>query len=151
VPEPRSKEQRKADTLARLGAAVADAWVATTDGVRPFLVPLTVVWVDERIALATEDTAPTVRNLRAHGRARLGLGGTRDVVRVDAVLERTIPVASAEADGIGAAYAAQNDWDPRRVGEPYVFAVLRPERIEAWREENELKDRLLMRDGVWLI
>jgi hypothetical protein len=147
--EPRSKEQRKADTLAKLGAAVADVWVATTDGVRPFLVPLTLAWVDERVALATEEHAPTVRNLTAHGRARLALGGTRDVVRIDAVLERTIPVA--EAAGIGAAYAAQNDWDPREVGPPYVFAMLRPERIEAWREENELKGRLLMRDGVWLI
>jgi len=151
VPEPRSKEQRKADTLATLAGAVADAWVATTDGVRPFLVPLTIAWADERIALATEETAPTVRNLRAYGRARLALGGTRDVVRVDAVLERTIRVDAPEAAGVGAAYAAQNDWDPRRVGEPYVFAVLRPERIEAWREENELKGRLLMRDGVWLI
>jgi hypothetical protein len=123
--------------------------VATTDGVRPFLVPLTVAWVDERIALATEAHAPTVRNLIAHGRARLALGGTRDVVRIDAVLERTIPVA--EAAGIGAAYAAQNDWDPRTVGPPYVFAMLRPERIEAWREENELRGRLLLRDGLWLI
>jgi hypothetical protein len=146
---PRTKEQRKADTLAKLGAAVADAWVATTDGVRPFLVPLTLAWVGERIALATEETAPTVRNLSAHGRARLALGGTRDVIRIDAVLERTIPVA--EAAEIGAAYAAQNDWDPREVGPPYVFAMLRPDRVEAWREENELSGRLLMRDGTWLI
>ena len=50
--EPRSKEQRKADTLAKLTAPVADAWVATTDGERPFLVPLTMAWVRERIALA---------------------------------------------------------------------------------------------------
>jgi hypothetical protein len=147
--QPRTKEQRKADTLARLGAAVADVWVATTDGVRPFLVPLTMAWVGERIALATEGAAPTVRNLQAHGRARMALGGTRDVVRIDAVLERTIPVA--EAAGIGEAFATQNDWDPREAGPPYVFAVLRPERIEAWREENELRGRLLMRGGVWLV
>jgi hypothetical protein len=146
---PRSKEQRKADTLATLSAAVADVWVATTDGVRPFLVPLTMAWTGERVALATEGTAPTVRNLVAYGRARLALGGTRDVVRIDAVLESTIPVG--EATEIGAAYAAQNDWDPREAGPPYVFALLRPERIEAWREENELRDRLLMRDGVWLV
>lgn len=137
--------------MAKLSAPVADAWVATTDGVRPFLVPLTITWAGERIALATEGTAPTVRNLQAYGRARVALGGTRDVVRVDAVLERTIPVTAPEAAEIGAAYAAQNDWDPRTVGEPYVFALLRPERIEAWREENELKGRLLMRDGAWLI
>ena len=146
---PRSAAQRKADTLAKLGAAVADVWVATTDGVRPFLVPLTMAWVGERIALATAETAPTVRNLKAYGRARLALGGTRDVVRVDAVLERTVPVG--EAAEIGEAYARQNDWDPRAAGPPYVFAVLRPERVEAWREQNELEGRLLMRDGIWLV
>jgi hypothetical protein len=147
--DPRSKPQRKADTLAKLSAPVADVWVATTDGERPFLVPLTMAWVRGRIALATEETSPTVRNLVAHGRARLALGGTRDVVRIDAVLESTLPVADAEP--FGAAYADQGDWDPRTAGAGYVFAILRPERIEAWREENELKGRLLMRDGVWLV
>jgi hypothetical protein len=147
--EPRTKEQRKADTLAKLSAPVADVWVATADGERPFLVPLTMAWVRERIAVSTEETAPTVRNLLSNGRARLALGGTRDVVRIDAVLERTIPVADAEP--FGSAYAAQNDWDPRQVGAPYVFAILRPERIEAWREENELRGRLLMRGGAWLV
>ena len=145
--DPRSKQQRKADTLAKLSAPVADAWVATTDGERPFLVPLTMAWVQGRITLATHETAPTVRNLIAYGRARLALGGTR----IDAVLERTIPVDDTQADPFGAAYAAQGDWDPRTVGAPYVFAILRPERIEAWREENELQDRLLMRDSEWLI
>lgn len=147
--DPRSAEQRKADTLAKLSAPVADVWVATTDGERPFLVPLTMAWVQDRIAVSTEETAPTVRNLRAHGRARLALGGTRDVVRIDAVLERTIPVTDAEP--FGEAYATQNDWDPRQAGHPYVFAILRPDRIEAWREENELRNRLLMRDGLWLV
>jgi hypothetical protein len=147
--EPRSLAQRKTDTLAKLSAPVADVWVATTDGERPFLVPLTMVWVQDRIAVSTEQTAPTVRNLIAYGRARLALGGTRDVVRIDAGLERTIPVADAEP--FGSAYAAQNDWDPRKAGPSYVFAVLRPERIEAWREENELPGRLLMRAGTWLV
>jgi len=29
--------------------------------------------------------------------------------------------------------------------------VLRPEQIQAWREENELAGRTLMRGGAWLI
>jgi hypothetical protein len=29
--------------------------------------------------------------------------------------------------------------------------VLRPDRIQAWRESNELAGRLLMRDGTWLV
>jgi hypothetical protein len=65
------------------------------------------------------------------------------------VLENTIPVA--ESGPAGAAYAEQSDWDPRTAGDAYVFLVLRPERIQAWRELNEIPGRTLMRDGVWLV
>lgn len=144
--EPRTLAQRRTDTLAKLTAPVADAWVATTDGTEPFLVPLAIAWWEERIVLATAEASPTVRNLVANGRARLTLGPTRDVVRITATLERVLPAASSgEA---GAAFAAQNDWDPR--GTPYVVPILRPRRIEAWREENELAGRHVMRDGAWL-
>jgi len=145
---PRSKRQRRADVLAKLGGPVADAWVATAGDGDPYLVPLTLAWHDERLLLATDRDSPTVRNLTARGRARIGFGPTRDVVLIDVVLEATIPVAEATAEG--AAYAAQNDWDPRTAGATYVFLVLRPTRIQAWREQNELSGRTLMRDGEWL-
>jgi hypothetical protein len=147
--EPRNRAQRKADVLAKLAAPVADVWVATADGDEPYLVPLTAAWHEERIVLATDRGTPTARNLAAHGRARLALGHTRDVVLIDAVLESTVPVG--DADGLGDAYAAQNDWDPRTAGDAYVFLVLRPDRITAWREVNEIPGRALMRDGVWLV
>ena len=50
---------------------------------------------------------------------------------------------------LGAAYVAQADWDPRR-DSGYVFLVLRPIRVQAWREANEIPGRTLMRDGTWL-
>jgi hypothetical protein len=146
--EPRTKAQRKADVLAKLSADVADAWVATADGDEPYLVPLTMAWSGDRIVLATDRSTPTARNILAHGKARLALGGTRDVVMIDACLERTIPVA--DAGPVGDAYAAQNDWDPRTAGDAYLFLVLRPDRIQAWREVNEIPDRTVMRDGAWL-
>ncbi|GAA0518402.1 hypothetical protein Ade02nite_77930 [Paractinoplanes deccanensis] len=147
--QPRSPEARKADVLAKLHAPVADAWVATADGDEPYLVPLTAAWCEERVVLATDASSPTARNLTAHGRARVALGATRDVVLIDATLEKTIPVA--DAGEIGEAYAAQNDWDPRTAGDSYVFLLLRPERIQAWREVNELAGRTLMRNGTWLV
>ncbi|MGX6604901.1 pyridoxamine 5'-phosphate oxidase family protein [Micromonosporaceae bacterium Da 78-11] len=146
--QPRTGEQRKADVLAKLSAPVADVWVATSDGAVPCLVPLTAGWSGGRIVLATSKKSPTARNLAAQGKARVALGTTRDVVLVDVTLEQTIPVG--EAGGVGAAYAAQNDWDPRTAGDSYVFLVLRPERIQAWREENEIPGRTVMRDGTWL-
>jgi hypothetical protein len=51
---------------------------------------------------------------------------------------------------VGDAYVAQNDWDPRTAGDAYIFLVLRPDRIQAWREVNEIPDRTLMRNGTWL-
>jgi hypothetical protein len=148
-PEPRTPASRKADVLAKLTAPVADAWVATAAAAEPYLVPLTLAWLRERIVLATDGKSRTAVNLTASGVARVALGGTRDVVLIDAVLEETFPVAAAPswvADG----YATGTDWDPRKAGGSYVYLILRPDRIQAWREENELADRTLMRDGAWL-
>ncbi|MDY7087782.1 MAG: pyridoxamine 5'-phosphate oxidase family protein [Actinomycetota bacterium] len=147
--DPRPPEQRKADVLARLSAPVADAWVSTAAGDQPFLVPLTAAWFRERLLIATARSTPTARNITATGRARIGFGPTRDVVLIDAVLEATLPVAEAHDEG--AAYAEQSDWDPRTAGDEYVFLVMRPERVQAWREVNELPGRTLMTGGVWKI
>jgi hypothetical protein len=152
---PRPAAQRKADTVAKLSAPAADIWVASasvsaTGEAQAYLVPLSLGWVAERIVLALEATSRTARNLTASRRARLGLGPTRDVVMIDAVLEATYEltdVPPAIADG----YAAQSDWDPRTAGAGYRYLVLRPTHIQAWREADELPGRLLMRDGEWIV
>jgi len=147
--EARSRERRKADTLAILGAAEADVWVASAGEDGPYLVPLSLAWIEERVVLAVAGSSRTARNIMRLGTARLGAGHTRDVVMIDAVFERSVPVA--EGGEIAERYAAQADWDPRAAGGDYVYLVLRPDRIQAWRESNELAGRLLMRDGAWLV
>jgi len=149
MPEPRDRATRKADLLAALSAPFADVWVATASpDAAPHLVPLSLAWVDERAVIALESGSVTARNIGASGVARLATGPTRDVAIIDAVLERS---AGVDEDGpLGEAYAAQADWDPRGI-EGYVFLVLRPTRIQAWRESNELAGRVLMRDGAWVV
>jgi hypothetical protein len=152
--EPRTREQRRADTLAKLTAPAADVWVATAtadaDGhASSYLVPLSLAWVDERVVLATEADSVTARNITREGRARLGLGPTRDVVMIDAELEQVYGIDEVPADLAGR-YAAQADWDPRKSGGRMRFLVLRPLRIQAWREGNELPGRTLMRGGTWI-
>ena len=144
----RDRETRKADTLAALATPAIDVWVATAspEGA-PYLVPVSLAWVDERVVIAVEGSSVTARNLNASGTARLAVGPTRDVVMIDAVVERAVDVAD---DALGAAYVAQADWDPRRAT-GYVFLVLRPVRVQAWREVNEIPGRTLMRDGTWLV
>ena len=137
--------------LARLEAPEADTWVATAapDGA-VHLVPLSYAWDGEHVVIAVAAGSPTARNIEASGSARLGFGPTRDVVVVDAALERVAPVGSVDGAALGERYAGQADWDPREEPSPYVFLVLRPRRIQAWREANELAGRLVMRDGAWL-
>lgn len=145
---PRTFEQRKADTLAKLTAPAADAWVATGSAAGAYLVPLSVVWLDERIVLATEADTVTARNILGERRARLGLGQTRDVVMIDADLESVYGLADVPAE-IADGYAAQADWEPRKSGDGIRYLVLRPLRIQAWRELDEFPGRTLMRDGAW--
>ena len=150
---PRTASQRTADALALLATPAVDAWVASAgvvDGVvRAHLVPLSLVWVDGRVVIAIAAKSVTARNLRAQGTARFGVGPTRDVVMIDAVVERVVPVAEAPL-ALADAYAAQADWDPR-TDHGYAYVVLRPERLQAWRESDELSGRTIMRDGTWVV
>ena len=149
---PRDRQQRRRDTLAKLAEPAADVWVATASSsgssAHPYLVPLSLAWIDERVVIAVETSSRTARNIEGNGTARLALGPTRDVVVLDARLEQSVPVAAAQE--LAERYVRQADWDPRSAGESYRFLVLRPERIQAWREADELPGRTLMRDGAWL-
>jgi len=146
---PRDAQSRKADTLAMLATPEIDVWVASASGAGDaHLVPVSLAWVDERAVIAVPGTSVTTSNVTASGRARLAVGPSRDVVMIDAVLERNVAVDDDPA--LGEAYAAQADWDPRG-DSGYVFLVLRPVRLQAWREANEIKGRTLMRDGAWVV
>ena len=128
---------------------MATAAVDADGHARSYLVPLSLAWIDERIVLATEADSVTARNIISQGHARLGLGPTRDVVMIDADLEQVYGIDEIPA-GLARRYAAQADWDPRESGDQMRFLVLRPRRIQAWREVNELPGRTLMRDGAWI-
>lgn len=142
---PRSTAERIADTRAKLAETGADVWVSTcsSDG-DPYLVPLSLAWLDDRVVIAAEFTSRTVRNLEANRRARVGVGPTRDVVLLDVEVER-IEVAGESA--LLAGYTSQADWTPPA---DYAVITLRPTRIQAWREANEIPGRTLMRAGSWV-
>ncbi|MFD8232464.1 pyridoxamine 5'-phosphate oxidase family protein [Streptomyces sp. NPDC059696] len=148
-PPARSAEQRKKDTLHRLDHDV-DAWVATADGASgtPYLVPLSFLWNGSYLLFATPASSPTGRNLAASGRARVGIGPTRDVVMVEGGVETVQPGDLPEQDA--ELFAAKTGFDPRRLATPYLYFRIVPRRVQAWREADELDGRELMRDGRWL-
>jgi hypothetical protein len=147
-PPARPPEQRKQDTLDRLERDV-DAWVATADPATgtPYLVPLSFLWDGATLLIATPTASPTSRNLQATGRARLGVGPTRDVV----LLEGTVQALAEVPGDVGDAFAAKTGFDPRELSTPYTFFRIRPQRLQAWREANELAGRDLLRDGRWVV
>ncbi|WP_274558314.1 pyridoxamine 5'-phosphate oxidase family protein [Streptomyces spiramyceticus] len=145
----RSREQRKQDVLGRLEND-EDVWVATAspDG-EPCLVPLSFVWDRNTLLMCTRRTNPTARNLTPAGEIRLTLGHTRDVVHIEGAAEpvegRDLATESADA------FAAKlGGWDPRN-RKSWVYVRVTPRVVKAWREENELPDRELMRAGEWLV
>ncbi|WP_242613981.1 pyridoxamine 5'-phosphate oxidase family protein [Actinomadura roseirufa] len=148
TPPARTFEERKKDVLHRLDHDV-DAWVATADPATgtPYMVPLSFLWDGETLLIATPAASPTGRNLSATGRVRLGIGPTRDVVLVEGTADATPAAEIPEA--VGEAFAAKTGFDPRDLVTPYLYFHVRPQRLQAWREANELEGRDLMRDGRW--
>ncbi|WP_141580599.1 pyridoxamine 5'-phosphate oxidase family protein [Actinomadura sp. WMMA1423] len=145
---PRSRAERRRDTEHRLAHDV-DVWVASAspDGA-PYLVPLSFDWDGEALLLATPADSPTGGNLAATRTTRLGLGLTRDVVMIEG------PVEVLHMDALpkhqGDRFAERTGFDPRGLTTSYRWFRITPQRIQAWREENELSGRDLMRDGRWL-
>jgi general stress protein 26 len=140
---PRPFPERKQDTLRRLEHDV-DAWVATAslDGT-PYLMPLSFLWTGETLLLSTAARNPTARNLRANPVLQLTIGQVRDLVHITGTAAAT-EITDAEGD----AFAAKAGFDPRPLPN-YPFIRITPTRIQAWREANELPDRVLMDNGRW--
>ena len=149
VNDPRSSEQRRADALEKLSETHADAWVATASDHAAHLVPLSFAWNGSQLVLATDEKSVTARNLRSRGLARIALGTTRDVVMIEATLDDILHVTD-QHETTAATYAEQADWDPRRAGIGYVYLLLRPQRVQVWREVNEIAGRTIMRAGAWV-
>jgi hypothetical protein len=148
VSPPRSRPQRRRDTEHRLAHDV-DVWVASAspDGA-PYLVPLSFDWDGEALLVATSSTSRTGRNLASTGSARLALGHTRDVTMIDGDVE--ILGLDELDDAAADRFVARAGFDPRAAAASYRWFRITPRRTQAWREENELPGRELMRDGHWL-
>lgn len=144
----RTRTERIADARKLLESEV-DAWVATAseDG-NPAMVPLSFTWDGEELLLAAPAASPAGRNLARSGRARIAVGHTRDVVMIDAVAtEKRLEEIPEES---WLRYRDHTGWDPRQAGEGYRAYVVVPERMQVWREAEEIAGRTVMRDGGWL-
>jgi general stress protein 26 len=141
---PRSAEQRKTDTLARLDSD-ADAWLSTADASGDaYLLPLSFYWDGRGVVFSTPRSSVTARNLSRGGRVRVGLGELRDVTLIEGLPEVVEDEPTKEA------FATKHGWDPRKETNEYVFFRIVAARVQAWREVNELAGRTLMSNAEWL-
>ncbi len=147
--EPRTVETRKADVLGALGRN-ADMWVATADPVgRPHMIAASAWWDGEHIVFATLGISRTARNLAQNGIARLAAGRPDDAIMIDARLVDSAAAGEARS-ALAEGFAKAVGWDPREVGDGWVFYRLVPTRIQAYRGYDEVAGSEVMRDSRWL-
>ena len=146
---PRSGQQRKQDTLRRLENDV-DAWIGTaSQHGSPYLIPLSFLWDGNVLLISTPASSPTSRNLTATGKVRVAIGPTRDLMLIEGTAQ---PLEDDDLSPVlGDAFAAKTGSDPRELTTPYRYFRIRPVRIQAWREADELDGRELMQGGEWVV
>jgi hypothetical protein len=143
----RTAIQRKKDTLDLLTREV-DLWIATANAdADVHLIPLSFVWDDDVLTMATPEQSVTVDNLRRSGRTRVAIGPTRDVVIVEGSVRIIRPESAPDLAEIHARHVG---FDARSSEDGFVLMILMPETIQAWRTPAELPGRVIMRDGRWL-
>lgn len=144
----RTAAQRKADLLESLNQEV-DAWVTSASAVGDaYLIPLSYIWNGSRLIFSTLETSTTTRNLRRAGRVRVALPSARDVVLIDGPVSFLAHEASADSPD-AEEFARRLNWDPRNEPQQYVFFFVTPQRIQAWRNVEELTGRQVMKNGIW--
>ncbi|MFE6409976.1 pyridoxamine 5'-phosphate oxidase family protein [Streptomyces sp. NPDC057837] len=144
----RATAERVREVRERL-VAERDAWVSTAHPDHgPHLVPLWFLWDGRAVWMCTSAGSVTARNVRAEPRVRLALPDTFDVVLLQGEAEHfpdhEVPGDAAEA------FAGKFGWDPRAEEEPFLYLRVVPRTVRAWRGEQELRGRVVMRDGTWL-
>jgi hypothetical protein len=125
TPPARAPRQRKHDALDRLDRDT-DAWVATAGPANgaPHLVPLSFLWDGITLLIATPSATVTSRNLQATGRARLGIGPTRDLVLIEGTVDATQAATDIPPE-TGDAFAAKTGFDPRQLT-GYLYSASAP-------------------------
>lgn len=144
----RDTATRKADALAALERQ-KDVWLASADAQgRPHLIAVSAWWDGTDLVIATRGASRTARNLAASPKVRVARGSPADAIVVDADVVDSRPVDdSAELAG---GFASAVGWDPREVGEGWMFFRLHPVRIQAFRGYDETFGSDVMRKSEWL-
>ena len=145
--ELRTVEERKRDLLVVLQGQ-GHMWLTTARGGRPQVIGVSAWWDGTDLVVATRGASKTARNLAMNPSAKVARGAPSDAVVIDAQMIDSRAVEDS-ADLAGG-FAAAVGWDPREVGEGWMFFRLRPVRIQAFRGYDEIGGRDVMVRSRWL-
>jgi general stress protein 26 len=143
----RKAAERVSDACERL-ARESDVWLATSSEGRPWLVPLWFLWHANKIFLATSPASMTAKNIASHPAVRLAFQSTEDVLILDGTAE--IHRASDVSDDMFVSYTAKYSGSDPRTWDDAIIVAVTPDRIQAWRNEDEIPGRVIMRRGQWV-
>lgn len=118
------------------------------NGCRAALVGPALLSLARRVLAVRHQLVHTNSEERRYGspRLRVALGDTRDVVIIQG--HATICGPADVSDEEIAKYQTKHGSNPRHWADSFI--QVRPLRISAWQEANEIAGRLLMTAGRWL-
>ena len=139
---------RKKDVMERLLRS-GRFWLGTADKTgKPHVIAVFAWWHSDALVISTLTGSRTARNMERNPRVTLATGPFDDAIIIHAQMieSRAVDDAPDMAHGFNAALGGE----PSQIGEGWTFFRLRPTKIQAFRDFDELEGRDVMIDSRWL-
>jgi hypothetical protein len=139
---------RKKDVLDAL-AKNGRFWLGTADPTgKPHVIAVSAWWHSDALVMATLGTSRTARNMEMNPHVTLAGGAFNDAIVIHAQMIESRAVA--DAPELARGFKAAMGWEPSEVSEGWSFFTLRPIKIQAFREFEEIEGRDVMVRSRWL-
>ena len=139
---------RKKDVLETL-AKNGRFWLGTADVTgRPHVIAVSAWWESEALVMATLGTSRTARNIETNPRVTLATGAFNDAIVIHAQMIESSAVE--DSPELAKGFKAALGWEPSEVSPGWIFFRLRPTKIQAFRDYEEIEGRDVMVRSRWL-
>lgn len=143
----RDTATRKKDVLALLEKQ-GHYWLTTAEiGGRPHVIAVSGLWDGAGITVATLGTSKTAKNMAMNPLVVLAGGDPSDAVVIQAQVIEGVPVG--DSPKVLEDWKKAMGWDPSELGD-WMFYLLRPTRIQAFRGYDEIGGRDVMLRSRWV-
>ena len=139
---------RKKDVLETL-AKNGRFWLGSADPAgRPHVIAVSAWWESDALVIATLGSNRTARNIEMNPRVTLATGAFNDAIIIHAQMIESRAVEDSQ--DIAQGFKKAMGWEPSEVGSGWVFLRLRPTKIQAFRDFEEIEGRDVMIRSRWL-